>query len=131
MRQIYTSYFANLKNLPKDIVPISICGKAPTGYNGLEYKKLAPKWWFFQEWKKNKDNDFYVKHFTEEVLNKLNAFDVVTDLFKLAESTKIALVCYEKPGDFCHRHLVAEWIELITQMEVKEYDTMENTQVLW
>ena len=22
----------------------------------------------------------------------------------------IALVCYEKPGDFCHRHLVADWL---------------------
>lgn len=25
---IYTSYFANLRNIPSDIVPISICGKA-------------------------------------------------------------------------------------------------------
>lgn len=39
---IYTTYFAKLKSLPKDIIPISICGKAPTGYKGLEYKKLAP-----------------------------------------------------------------------------------------
>ena len=22
----------------------------------------------------------------------------------------IALICYEKPSDFCHRHLVAEWL---------------------
>ena len=21
-----------------------------------------------------------------------------------------ALVCYEKPSDFCHRHLVADWL---------------------
>lgn len=49
---IYTSYFAQLKNFPKDFVPISICGKAPDWYQGLQYKKLAPKWEFFQEWKK-------------------------------------------------------------------------------
>lgn len=23
----------------------------------------------------------------------------------------IVLVCYEKPADFCHRHLVADWMK--------------------
>ena len=32
---IYTSYFAKLKYLPKDIVPISICGKCPEWYKGI------------------------------------------------------------------------------------------------
>jgi uncharacterized protein (DUF488 family) len=22
---------------------------------------------------------------------------------------KVILICYEKPSDFCHRHLVAKW----------------------
>lgn len=47
---IYTSYFAKLKSLPDNIVPISICGKAPNWYTGLQYKKLAPKYDFFMEW---------------------------------------------------------------------------------
>lgn len=29
---IYTSYFAKLNKLPKNITPISICGKAPSWY---------------------------------------------------------------------------------------------------
>lgn len=130
MRTIYTTYFANLKNLPSDVVPISICGKAPVGWTGLEYKKLAPKWSFFKVWKETHDNDFYVKHFTEEVINPLNAFTVVEELFKLAQSEKIALVCYEKPSDFCHRHLVAEWIELVTQIKVEEF-VKGDTNELW
>ena len=40
---IYTTYFAKLKSLPKDIVPISICGMAPNSYNGLQYKKTCTK----------------------------------------------------------------------------------------
>lgn len=48
---IYTSYFANLRNIPSDIVHISICGKAPDWYSGLQYKKLAPKWKFFKVYK--------------------------------------------------------------------------------
>ena len=38
---IYTSYFGNLKNLPKNITPISICAKAPVWYTGLQYKKTC------------------------------------------------------------------------------------------
>ena len=45
--KVYTSYFAKLKKLPDTIVPISICGKAPDWYTGLQYKKLAPKYGFF------------------------------------------------------------------------------------
>ena len=107
---IYTSYFANLRNIPDDIVPISICGKAPDWYDGLQYKKLAPKWWFFKVWKNTKDNNYYIENFYKEVLNKLSAMDVVADLYCKSAGKDVTLVCYEKPSDFCHRHLVADWL---------------------
>ena len=121
---IYTSYFAKLKSLPDNIVPISICGKAPDWYKGLQYKKLAPKYDFFMKWKENHDNDYYIKCFNEQVLDKLNAEQVIKELDSLLlnqtttidysgdlkEVPRIALICYEKPSDFCHRHLVADWL---------------------
>lgn len=119
--KIYTSYFANLKKLPNDVVPIAICGKSPTGYKGLEYKVLAPKYGFFQEWKQNHDNDFYIKHFYDEVLNKLDAKRVCENLQILSGGQDVALICYEKPGDFCHRHLVAEWLSKELGIEVNEF----------
>ena len=126
---IYTSYFAKLKKFPKNIIPISICGKAPEWYDGLQYKKLAPKYNFFMEWKKNHDNDYYIKCFNNQVLLNLDAHSVCDDLYNLAEDFVnklpeddirkqhqklgfpyvIALICYEKPTDFCHRHLVSDW----------------------
>lgn len=113
---IYTSCFAKLKELENhNIIPISICGKAPNWYKGLQYKKLAPKYGFFMEWKKNHDNDYYIEHFQKEVLDELNATEVILDFsrmnygFNVGEND-IALICYEKPSDFCHRHLVAEWL---------------------
>lgn len=110
---IYTSYFAKLKELEKhNIIPISICAKAPDWYKGLQYKKLAPKYGFFMEWKKNHDNDYYIEHFQVEVLDGLIACEVMEDLFALKslqdKGRAIALICYEKPSDFCHRHLVAK-----------------------
>ena len=112
---IYTSYFAKLKSLPDNIIPISICGKAPDWYKGLQYKKLAPKYDFFMKWKENHDNDYYVKCFNEQVLDNLKSEVIVAELSKMAGNFNnnfehICLICYEKPSDFCHRHLVADWL---------------------
>ena len=113
---IYTSYFAKLRELENhNIIPISICGKEPDWYKGLQYNKLDPKYGFFMEQKKNHDNDYYIEHFQKEVLDGLDATDVILDFsrmdygFNVGEND-IALICYEKPSDFCHRHLVAEWL---------------------
>ena len=109
---IYTSYFAKLKSLPEDIVPVSIYGKAPNWYNGFQYKKLAPKYNFFIKWKENHDNDYYIKCFNEQILNQLNAQEVLIELSEIVgfenRHKDICLICYEKPTDFCHRHLVAD-----------------------
>ena len=116
---IYTTYFANIKKLPDNVIPISICGKAPDGYKGLQYKKLAPKYSFFSKWKETGDNNYYVRCYTDEVLNTLDPCSVVSDLYKLAYGGKtltegsefhIVLVCYETPEKFCHRHLVSKWL---------------------
>ena len=120
--RIYTSYYANLKKIPNTIVPISIAGKAPDWYNGLEYKKLAPKYRFFQEWKKNKDNNFYIRHFHDEVLSHLDPNAIYNELSELIGGKDCVLLCYEKSGDFCHRHLVAEWIKLNLNINVCELD---------
>ena len=67
------------------------------------------------EWKKNHNNDYYIKCFNEQVLGDLNAIDVVLDLSRMIHSfnigeSDICLTCYETPVDFCHRHLVAQWL---------------------
>lgn len=115
---MYTGYFAKIKTYEKaGLIPIAICGGIPNWYKGLWYKKLAPKWSFFNEWKNGTehkgDNDYYIHHFNNEVLDKLSVSLVVEDLQKIAntkDTDKIILMCYEKPGDFCHRHLVADWL---------------------
>lgn len=107
---IYTSYFANLRNLPNTITPIAICGKTPDFYQGLTYKTLAPKYSFFKIWKQTGDNNYYTEQYYKLVLNTLNVDEVVNELESLSLTSDIALICYEKPSDFCHRHLVSEWL---------------------
>jgi uncharacterized protein YeaO (DUF488 family) len=124
---IYITYFAKLRNLPSHIIPVSICAKAPEWYTGIQYKKLAPTYEILMKYKKDHDKDSYIEHFQKEVLDKLNSSQVVLDLLGLVGNFKglnyypdIALVCYEKPTDFCHRHLVADWLN-VNGFEVKEF----------
>ena len=111
---IYTTYFAKLKKLPDNIIPIAICAKPPKGYTGAIYRPLAPKYDFFQKYKNTGDVGEFTENYIGQVLNKLNPVSVVTNLYYqvgMAPNTcDIALVCFEKSTDFCHRHLVAEWL---------------------
>ena len=111
---IYTTYFAKLKKLPENIIPIAICAAPPKGYTGPIYRPLAPKYDFFQKYKITGDVAEFTENYIGQVLNQLNPVSVVTNLYYqvcLAPNTcDIALVCFEKSTDFCHRHLVAEWL---------------------
>lgn len=101
---IYTSYFAFVKNIPAQHL-IAISGGVPDGFPGGKYCTLAPKrdWW--QKWHDEKLSDeWYVQKYYETVLNKLNPADVLRDL-----DGKIIL-CWEKSNAFCHRHLIADWL---------------------
>lgn len=112
---IYTTYFDKLNMLPDSITPIAICLKVPSWYKGLQYKELAPKETFFREWRKNHDNCYYIECFNRQILEQLTIKSVLDDLNALRCKTNhnknndIALVCYEAPLEFCHRHLVARW----------------------
>lgn len=113
---IYTSYFAKLKSLPENTIPISICAKTPEWYKGLTYKKLAPSYNILMKYKRDSNKEDYTKNYREQVLANLNASKVVFELGQLADENEtffsydICLLCYEKSTDFCHRHLVAEWL---------------------
>lgn len=111
---MFTSYFGKSSKHPK---AVSIAGKAPDGFKGREYKKLAPKYWFFIRYKQDGDEKFYTAQFQAEVLDKLDPKSVLEDLGEDA-----VLLCYEKPGKFCHRRLVAKWLEENLGIEVKELE---------
>src|SRR4030043_2269486 len=97
-----TSYYSKSAKNPN---AVSIAGKAPLWYNGREYKKLAPKFWFYKKYKEDGDEVFYTVQYYEEVLNKLDPKTVFMDLGENA-----VILCWEASGKFCHRHIVAEWL---------------------
>ena len=116
---IYTTYFAKLRKLPDNIEPISIAIYPIRNWSGKQYKKLAPTAQILSDYKKTGDEIAYTEKYQTR-LSRLDADEVVKELRALAKDKDIALVCYEKPSDFCHRHLVAKWLKA-EGYEVEEF----------
>ena len=117
---MFTSYFGNLKNVRN---PLSISGKAPAFYTqrGLpEYKILAPKYSFFKAYKDGLiGEEGYTEEYCRLVLDPLDPRAVYEHLTG-TYGDDVTLLCYEKPGDFCHRRIVAVWLELALGIEIPE-----------
>lgn len=108
--KIYTSYFAMMRNLPENIVPIAICAKPPSWYEGLIYRKLAPSYDILMQYKRQPNVELYTQRFVTEIINKLDFHKVVKELKQLSNGKDIVLLCFEKPSDFCHRQIVSEYM---------------------
>lgn len=96
------------------------CGKK-AGYIGENFKQLAPKLSFWQVQHDNigvieeeENNRYYIEQYYEQVLSKLDPEDIYR---KLDGSI---LLCYEDNTEFCHRHIVAGWLEILLNIEIPE-----------
>ena len=90
-----------------------------------KYKKLVPPWYVVKAYQENGDKEQYIRDYTRLVLDQLDPQDVVKQLKDRVGYNDVALVCYEKSEDFCHRHLVADWLRN-AGYDVEEFDTHQK-----
>lgn len=109
---MYTSYFARYKGDNG----ISIALKSPSWFKGLLYPALFPRWSFLSPYKQTGDIETFTWEYHKQVLRHLNPELVYEDL------RDHVLLCWEKPSDFCHRRLVASWIEKELGIVVPEFE---------
>lgn len=90
-------------------------------YQGKCYPKLAPKLSFWTTWHNNigkiseeENNRYYVQEYWNQVLSKLDPEKVYREL------DNSVLLCYESNIEFCHRHIVAAWFEILLGTNVPE-----------
>lgn len=124
--KIYTSYYGNLKNLQKaNIVPVAISIGTPRYFNGDRLKYLAPT----REMLSLNEAEYTPKYL--DILNRINLNVFRHDIAKVSnknEGKDIALLCYEKPGDFCHRFLFADWLEKKTGYKIEEFNFLPEAK---
>jgi hypothetical protein len=54
------------------------------------------------------------------VLKPLDARAIYAELEALAGGAEPVLLCYEEPGELCHRRIVAAWFERKLKIKVPE-----------
>ncbi len=71
-----------------------------------EYPDLFPSWDLINKHKEGRISDeTYEQRYFQEVLQKLDPIKVMKEL------NGKSLYCWCRAGKFCHRHLVAKWLE--------------------
>lgn len=104
--------------LPSDFVVIGISRSTPRDRRG--YKRLRVlepgRWW------NSVDEATYCRLYQSEVLDRLDAPEIVKRIRELSDDRPAALVCWEKPGKgWCHRGQLALWLFARTGIAVREF----------
>lgn len=108
---IYTGYYAQTKKYTDaGLTTIAISGSIPSFYKGIYAKEFAPRYGVFQQWKQGLIDDMQYTELYKSYLNTLDT-DKIRRYFNTMKDLDVVLLCYERPGQFCHRHILADWLE--------------------
>lgn len=125
---IYTGSYDKCKS--GNLISISFDKGKDAGFNGKAMTELAPFRDFFHIWRDNigkipeeENTRFYIEQYYNKVLSKV---DIISLLEK--EENPI-LLCYEDSGDFCHRHVLAEYINIKYGIFVPEIEINKKSEI--
>ena len=86
-----------------------------------EYKSLAPNWKLLENLNKKKITEGQFIKLYKEQLFSLNAKTVYEDIKSLVTGFEPIIMTNVSKKKFCHRHLVAEWLENELGIVIEEY----------
>ena len=139
-----TSCYDNVKS--GNLVSITGDGGNAWGFFGKSYKKMSPKLYLWKYYDSNPDNlsendliDWYIKEFYELRLKNTNPYELL-NILEQKFGDEIILLCHENTNlflnkrTFCHRRLIADWIELetgiiIPEVYVDEFGVVKNEEI--
>ena len=117
---IYTGSYKNC--LKGHLVSISGDRGKCVNFLGACFSALAPKLSFWKIWHDNIgkvpdeiNNNYYIEEYYEQVLKQLDPNEIIR--YFIDGTT---LLCYEDNLEFCHRHIVAYWLEKTLGINVPE-----------
>lgn len=134
---IYTSYFGKMKAIQavdKNAVFCAVCGKLPNWFNGSWYRKVVPRWQWWKWWhdtyaghyESKEPVDYYTACYKNTVLDKLCRSIVIEELRDIADGDNLYLLCFETSDKFCHRHLLADWLNAALDEKIIEWSGNED-----
>lgn len=106
---IYTSNYRASRALSEtDYLLVSISRRSPKHWAGAQCKDFAPSSSLLAQYHRGMSEVEYTDRYRQEIDELSDFYSVFVQLAKLAKGRDIVLLCYEKKGDFCHRHILSD-----------------------
>ena len=121
-KKIYTSNYARNGNNPN---AFGISYSSPQWFEGKRLSTLAPEWDMVDSIKKGSLTE---EQYTQKYLLLLKQRKI--DPQKLIDTLPdgAVLLCYESPGKFCHRRILAKWVEQYTGVTIPEWKNKKELE---
>ncbi len=117
---IFTSNFKIAGHLPQ---AVAISMGVPRGWRGARCPVLAPP----RPLIKIMDEATFIPLYRAQVLDTLDPHKIIRDL----GGDNFIMLCWEAPGVFCHRRVVAVWLEKATGIKIEEFNPNLKAHQEW
>jgi len=115
---------SNFSKSGKDPLAIAISRSSPSWYMGRIFPPLYPPEDLLEGYRSGViSQEEYTRRYNLEVLAKLDQYDVID----MIEDDAI-LICWCSSEKFCHRQLVASWLEEALDIQVFEVGSKPKTK---
>lgn len=119
--QVFTSCFKFAKSLDESkYFVVSISRFPPRNFKGYKCYEFAPSVRLLKEYKEGLRNDHYAYRYERDVLKKIDVHRVFEGLARMACGRDIVLCCFEPALQFCHRRLLAHYVERVWGYSIEE-----------
>ena len=140
MIRLFTSYYANMRNIPSDYMMVGISrtcpewlkDNQPSNFFWTKDNALAPPESLLSDMKSGKINEVeYRKRYTDHIHYIFSCgalFNDFQDWYQMVSDEYeerykgIVFLCYEKPSDFCHRHILRDIINHDYNVRIDEFE---------
>lgn len=114
--RIYTGYYGNMRAY-QGMTCVAISLSVPKWLSAplSNIRELNPKPWML-----HMEKEQYTEAYNR-ILAKLSARKIIDFINTVSDGKPVVLLCFEKPCDFCHRELVAAWLNRELGLDVQEY----------
>jgi uncharacterized protein (DUF488 family) len=100
---------------------IAICLYPPLDWSGPRFAALEPdRKTFFAKKAEQIDEAEYERRYRVETLSLLDPKEIYDRL------QNYVLLCWEPAGQFCHRRIIADWIQKSLDIEVPEWNPSDE-----
>ena len=118
---IYTGYYSKIKEyVDSGLALLSISRTKPEfAKSCIDIPQLFPSNKILWDYKKGKIDEM---EYTSKYLNQLNELGV-DRIIKMIQifGDNVVLLCWESPEKFCHRHILADYINKNSNINVEEF----------